>query len=360
MSLPLDNLSINDFLEDESFQIWMRERRPADRLYWQQWLIQHPEKENIYEQAVAAFLVIEGNKQELPDWEIAEKARKMLELMPDVPAAEVKPLWSRNWWSGAVAAAVVIIGLFICWQFEVFSVNKPNRLTNRKEEKQLEADQWEVVNNTMNEPKVVLLPDNSSVVLSAGSRLRFRKETTAELREVFLEGEAFFEVAKDAAKPFFVYTNALTAKVLGTSFQVRSFTDEETVFVNVKTGKVVVTSVSSPEKSVLLIHKQQLSLETKTDTFLKEENKIADESVATVANREFTYDYVPVADIFDQLASVYHLPIQYDRELLQSCTFTGQLNDMPLPEKIRLICLTIESDFEIIDNQVIVHSRGCH
>ena len=54
------------------------------------------------------------------------------------------------------------------------------------------------------------------------------------------------------------------------------------------------------------------------------------------------------------------MPIRYDHKLLENCTFTGQLNDVPFLEKIRLICLTIESTYEIVDNQVIIHSRGCN
>ncbi|WP_332369599.1 DUF4974 domain-containing protein [Spirosoma telluris] len=54
------------------------------------------------------------------------------------------------------------------------------------------------------------------------------------------------------------------------------------------------------------------------------------------------------------------MSIHYDRHLLANCTFTGQLNDVPFLEKIRLICLTTESTFEITDNQLIIHSHGCN
>jgi len=356
MQFPPDHLSITDFLEDEAFQTWMKERRPEDRLYWQEWLTLHPDKREVYEQAVAAFLAIEGNATDLTDRQVAEKTQRILEQLPDHSPVKVKTF---VWW-GRIAAAAVI-GLAVWWQFNLsdFGQSSPKMVTERPEEKRLQVDSWETVKNSGKQPMLVLLPDNSSVLLSTGSSIRFRKQANEQLREVFLQGEGFFEVAKNPAKPFLVYTNNLTAKVLGTSFQVHSFDNEETVFVKVKAGKVAVTSINSPNKLIYLTVNQQLSLETKTDKVIKEMTKEAEADSPEMVNQHFTYEYTSVPEIFTQLESIYHMPIQYEQETMKSCTFTGQLNDVPFLEKIRLICLTTESTFEIVDNQVIIHSRGC-
>lgn len=355
MKLPTDHLSITDFLEDESFQTWMRERSPEDRLYWQEWLSLHPERREIYEQAVAAFLAIEGNAVDLSDEEISEKKQQIVALIPDHVSTKVRSFFRWSW-----AAAAALIGLTVWWQFNSSDIRQPSMVTERKEEKHLQADSWETVKNTMKQPILVLLPDNSSVLLSTASSIRFRKQANEKLREVFLQGEGFFEVAKNPEKPFLVYTNNLTAKVLGTSFQIHSFDNEETVFVKVKAGKVAVTPIDSPHKLVYLTVNQKLNLETKTDRVTKEESKVTEENSPEIVNQHFTYEYTPVPEIFSQFESIYHMPIQYDRELLKSCTFTGQLNDVPFLEKIRLICLTTESSFEIINNKVVVHSHGCN
>jgi transmembrane sensor len=357
MKFPPDNLSITDFLEDEAFQTWMKERRPEDRLYWQQWLSLHSDKRDIYEQAVAVFLAIEGNTVDLSDRQVSEKSRQILEQLPDNSLGRGGAF---VWWGRLAAAAV--IATIVWWQFNGsdFRLSSPSMVTKRQEEKSLQANLWETVKNTMNRPMLVLLPDHSSVLLSTGSSIRYHKQGNEKLREVFLQGEGFFEVAKNPAKPFLVYTNNLTAKVLGTSFQVHSFDNEETVFVKVKAGKVAVTSIDSPNKLIYLTVNQQLSLETKTDKILKEASKEAEGNSPELVNQQFEYEYTPIPEIFNQLESIYHMPIEYERETLKSCTFTGQLNDVPFLEKIRLICLTTESTFEIIDNKVVVHSRGCN
>lgn len=107
MSFHSPPFSVADFLNDESFLRWMKERRHEDRLYWEEWLMAYPEKRELYEQAVAAFLVIEGNNAPISDDEVAHKTEQILALIPDESSDNVKPLLGWTWlrW---VAAAVII------------------------------------------------------------------------------------------------------------------------------------------------------------------------------------------------------------------------------------------------------------
>lgn len=224
----------------------------------------------------------------------------------------------------------------------------------------MQVGEWTLVSNDTQQPMMILLPDNSSVVLSKGSSLRFSKKENSTKREVFLQGEGFFEVTKNPQSPFFVYTNNLTTKVLGTSFQIRSFANEAIALVKVKSGKVAVTSLVSPNKPTLLTEHQQLSIEAKTNEVIRKEHSQAEGNPSAIVNQQFTYEFTNVPEVLNQLKEAYNMPIEYDKDKLQSCTFTGQLNDVPFIEKIRLICLTIESTYEIVDNKVIIHSRGCN
>ncbi|MFN8345405.1 MAG: FecR family protein [Spirosomataceae bacterium] len=358
MNFSSNPFSVTDLLENEAFRKWMKEKHPEDRLFWEEWLEVHPDKREIYEQAVAAFLVIEGNVDKLSDVEVAQKTQEILELIPDESDAPLKPL--LNWaWIGWAAAAV-IVSVAAWYRFYLPEPHLSEAITTRSEEKTTDAATWMTVRNSTQQPMIVLLPDNSSVVLSTGSSLRFQKETDKNTRAVFLQGEGFFEVAKNPEKPFFVYTNNLTTKVLGTSFQVRAFTNESVALVKVKSGKVAVTSVASPDKLTFLTEHQQFRIATKTKEVTQEESATPPENPAAIINQQFTYEYTSVSEILDQLESAYHMPIQFEREKLKTCTFTGQLNDVPFLEKIRLICLTVESTYEVVDNQVIIHSKGCH
>lgn len=355
MDIPFQNLStVEDFLANDSFRTWVTQRRPEDQLFWREWLTQHPEKKDLYEQAVATMLVLQGRQVELSEKRIKENTEKILDqLTPS--ATVVKPLLAWHW--GRWVAAASLIGLLLWWQSGT-PLPRYFAVSGKQSVPPVGNADWKIVRNITGQSLVVLLPDNSSVLLSSGSQLRFHKQNGHKLREVYLQGEGFFEVAKNPAKPFIVYTTNLTTKVLGTSFRVRSFDKETATYVQVKTGKVSVTPVLSPGKPVLLTTNEQLSLETSTRRVVKRVTAPVKENQSAIVNQQFTFEFTPVSDIFALLESSYNMPIRYDRRLLSNYTFTGQLNDVPFLEKIRLICLTTESTFEVVDNQVIVHSYG--
>lgn len=355
MSLPIEDLSsVADFLGNDAFRTWVTERRPEDQAQWQAWLALHPDKREVYEEAVATFLVIQGKTVDISAEEVSDKTAEILDQLPDT-SGPIFP-FRRQWGQWLSAAAVV--GLLVWWQLGK-TVPQPVGATKNAKEQAVRAETWKLVKNTSSQSQVVILPDNSSVLLSSGSQLRFHKQMNAGLREVFLEGEGFFEVTKNPTRPFIVYTHNLTTKVLGTSFQIRSFDKETTAFVKVKTGKVTVSSVKSPDKPVLLTVNEELKVSTQSKPLVKQKSMLAEEPPFAPITQQYAFKYKPVAEIFDQLEAGYHMPIQYDRDLLGNCTFTGQLNDVPFLEKVRLICLTIESTYELVDNQVIIHSRRC-
>jgi len=95
------------------------------------------------------------------------------------------------------------------------------------------------------------LPDGTKVKLNAGSKLTFSKAFDANIRKVKLTGEAFFDVERDESKPFIIETEGVNVKVLGTSFNVKSYADDQDVWVGVKTGTVKVSSISGNQEVVL-------------------------------------------------------------------------------------------------------------
>src|SRR5690554_49281 len=83
-----------------------------------------------------------------------------------------------------------------------------------------------------------ILPDGSFVTLNSNSTLHFPEKFEGNIREVFITGEAFFDVTPDAAKPFIIHAGNAQVKVLGTSFNVHAYPDAETVEVTVESGTV--------------------------------------------------------------------------------------------------------------------------
>lgn len=104
----------------------------------------------------------------------------------------------------------------------------------------------------------LLLPDSTVVFLNGGTTLKYDASLQHKInREVFLSGEAYFKVAKNVDKPFIVHTGDLSVKVLGTTFNVTSYSEDEEIKVSLVEGRVNVFTTSEKEKNVLLSPNQQ-------------------------------------------------------------------------------------------------------
>jgi len=118
------------------------------------------------------------------------------------------------------------------------------------------------------ERKKVVLPDSTTVHLNSGSRLSYNKDFGKGNRQVWLNGEAFFEVTKDAAHPFLVNTDRMTVKVLGTVFNVKAYNTKEDIETTVVEGKVEVSLKEGAEKKVILLPSEKISL--KNNSIIKD------------------------------------------------------------------------------------------
>ncbi len=108
----------------------------------------------------------------------------------------------------------------------------------------------------------LFLPDSSEIWINSGSNIKYPKSFTDNQRLVYLEGEAYFSVKKDQAKPFIVKTEQLSVKVLGTKFNVKAYSDDENITTTLTTGKVEI-STQSQEKQILKPN-EQLTYNIKT------------------------------------------------------------------------------------------------
>lgn len=113
----------------------------------------------------------------------------------------------------------------------------------------------------------ITLSDSTKIVLNAGSKIKYPTRFTLSMREVFLEGEAYFEVAHNASKPFIVHTNNILTTVLGTKFNISAFAEEKEIAVSLVDGKVQISKEKADvaEKLVVLTPNQQLVYDMNED-----------------------------------------------------------------------------------------------
>lgn len=366
--IPYNMAELNtpeDFLESGQFREWARRPTPQNSAYWKEWLEKNPSQRHAFETAVAMLALLEGNTGDLSDKYIRQKVAGLKENLAASGSAR-QPLFGRKgqfirW------AAIVVLTAGLGWLLmKREAPSAENTVFIPSSEKT--AEPIRSFANKGEQPLLINLPDGSSVVLSAGSSIDYETPNGVFGRKVHLAGEGFFEVVKDQANPFYVYTTHLVTRVLGTSFLVRSFDNEPKATVSVRTGAVSVI----PQKgdgnfgevsadTLLLNPNEQVSLVVATDEMIRGKWSRRRDNPLPERLRQTKYEFqlTPIADVFTLLEETYGVNIQYDAEKLRNCTLTATLSDEPFLDKIRMICIGIEADFEVSGNRITVTGDGC-
>lgn len=103
----------------------------------------------------------------------------------------------------------------------------------------------------------MVLPDGTQVWLNSDSKLEYAESFTGATREVSLEGEAYFDVVKDPKRPFIVHTSAIDIRVLGTSFNVKSYPQEKTIETTLIRGMIEVINKNKPQAPKIILRPKE-------------------------------------------------------------------------------------------------------
>ncbi|MEN7549351.1 FecR domain-containing protein [Rapidithrix thailandica] len=208
--------------------------------------------------------------------------------------------------------------------------------------------------------QIIQLADGTLVHLNAGSRLRFPKVFTGKSREVFLQGEAFFEVARDTTQPFIIRTGNLVTRVLGTSFNVAAYPEDSEVKVSVATGKVEVytegTEAVQGEKVQLLPHRQAVFAKA------NQQFQVQPFELASVcAWKEGTLRFMNTAlpEVCKQLERWYGVTFELQSESLKACSLSGEFHNRSLQHVLEAISYTNGLRFEMHQDSVVLSGEGC-
>jgi ferric-dicitrate binding protein FerR (iron transport regulator) len=166
----------------------------------------------------------------------------------------------------------------------------------------------------------VILPDGTAVWLNAASSIRYPVAFTAKERTVSITGEAYFEIAPDAAKPFSVSVNDMKVTVLGTHFNINAYTDEHTINTTLLEGAVLVQTGSGSRR---LAPGQQARVKPGSNEieYLKQTNV---NSAIAWKNGYFSFNDEDIPTVMRQLARWYNIEVTYTDKSPEG-TFTGEI-----------------------------------
>ena len=194
------------------------------------------------------------------------------------------------------------------------------------------------------------LADNTLVVLNAESRLVYPVAFTGKKRQVFLDGEGYFEVAQDSALPFVVETSTLDVNVLGTGFNVYAYEADAKCQVTLVHGKVGILSEAGTAE--LQPHEQYTYDKGRQEGKVQEVNI---EPYTAWITGTLVFDGTPLEEVAQKLARWYDVEVVFMSEDLKGIRFSGRFKKYEeLPYILSLIIETTEVQLNLKDNTVVI------
>jgi len=343
-----------DFAANASFQEWVAGTDPRAARHWERWANDHPEKATELAEArrLLAALRSSRNLSAYPA-ERAEALRRFQTTLDETGESEpiVRRLNGR--WPKWAAAAVVVLALggLLWWSLRLAPVSE------------------ELVRRTdFGKTDVLNLPDGTRVTLNANSKLTHSTRwTVGRDREVWLDGEAFFEVSHREAprtgRPvkFTVHTAGVDIEVLGTRFNVRQRRQRVQVVLN--SGSIRLRLAGDSIRREVLMKPGQL-VEVPLGTRAGPGGlapltpvAVRPEVFSAWKTRQFLFDHTPLSEVAEQIEDVYGWRVQFAEPALRAETLTGAIPTRDEAVFLEALATALNLDVARTDNHLLISRR---
>jgi transmembrane sensor len=203
--------------------------------------------------------------------------------------------------------------------------------------------------------KKIDLPDGTVVTLNASSSLRIAANFDNEKREVYLDGEAFFDVKRNPQKPFIVHTGKVATQVLGTHFNVSAYVNDSNITVSLVQGKVQVDMNDDLSKRIILDPGRQMTY-SKADGQAHVTDFITEDITGWKANK-LVFNYDSWTDAAKKLSRWYGVPVQLEDSTLLRCKLKGTFDNIPLSKVMEQIKMVSDISWKMQGNTMIISGK---
>jgi ferric-dicitrate binding protein FerR (iron transport regulator) len=297
--------SVEQFMEDSFFQEWVLMPDIDSDQFWFNWLSQNPDKSEVLSEAKNLLQELRIPEYSLSNKEIEGGMENIRKKFRTEKRLTLFPEKKRSFWKqllvGGISAGVVL-GIF--WNLD-----------------------WEdkvELKTAFGETLPFTLPDGSKVVLNANSKLTFSENWEKEdLREIWLEGEAFFDVVHlESHQPFLVYTsNGVEVEVLGTSFSVYDRNKKSQIVLEEGNVSLSLANSDQPREKILMEPGDLVAIEDDK----VEKRKVKAENYASWTENLLILDQTSLAEIIRIAKENFGLEIEVDSNVSLSQTASGSM-----------------------------------
>ncbi len=338
---------IEELINDDSFIEWVID--PDADSKWSEWQLINSDNEKLASQAKKLILGFIPKEEKIDPKDIDRyllevKAKLTVPSLRNVDNLRMSPYKPKikSYLSWAASIVLLIISGALLY-INYYSADK---------NEQLKTDLMIEKVVPRGHKLTVTLDDGSTLILNSESKIRYGEDFTSK-REVFLEGEAFFEVTKDNEKPFYIYSGDIVTMVLGTSFNIKAYPADDIVQVVVASGKVKVSDKHQSVFEEILEPNEMFQLERPTGAFKKEVVDLI-EHVSWKNNVIYFKD----AD-FNEISSVlekwYNVEFSYQKAP-DIKKFNGVFKGKSLEEVLDGISFTVKFSYRIEGKNVFINN----
>ena len=261
--------------------------------------------------------------------EVRVKEKIFAQISSECQVKSSRP-WFRFFRAAAVAAGLVA-AVLLGWH--IADLRKPETFEMVAERGQKSS---------------LTLPDGSKVWLNSASKLTYTSDYNSKDRNIILDGEAFFDVARNENLPFIVHANGMAVQALGTKFNVKAYSDETEVTAILVEGSV---KASAAGVDLLLLPYFVASYDRSTDEMVSTYVPDREHAVPWIKN-EILFSNDSLKDIASVLERMYNVTVVFENEKIADYTYTGLIRNNSLQNILELISGTSPVKYEIDGNIV--------
>jgi ferric-dicitrate binding protein FerR (iron transport regulator) len=297
------------------------------------------EKERIYDSEESHQMLKEQWNKSNTGLLNPDEKEKMFSRIENRKTSKVKRLYNRAWRVAAIVILLIAIGGLYQIFFQPFTGTQITYIEKT---------------NPAGQRSQVVLPDNSVVWLNAQSTITYPETfEDQENRKVKLSGEAYFDVAHNQSKPFLVRTDHFKVRVLGTSFNVKAYAQDDQFMTTLVSGKVELTD---RQRDKAQLKPGEMCVYNKNNQSFEIKKGVDTKKITSWKEGKIIFDDVPFSVMAKELERWYGKEIEIAKELRGKHSYTMTVTDEKLNEVCNLIKESSPVTYKIQDNKIIFSS----
>lgn len=355
--------SVEDFIIDDDFVAWVKSPDSDLEAFWADFMAANPGKKDEIDEAIRFVKMFASDAPELSS-DTLDTLQQQITDRIDIPVSaatvhEIVRARTRRTYAYAYAAAVSLILLVTAawWRFDPQITIQPEAPIALTEVAQDALLTEHIVPKGVRSR--ITLADGTQVWLNADSKIQYARDfMNGGNREVYLQGEAFFDVTPDATRPFIVHVQDVEIRVLGTAFNVKGYDEDGRIETTLVHGKIAIDGNDAYDDITLAANQRAVFM--KEEKGLVVQNNVETDTYTSWRRGVLVFDDQPLYEILPILERTFNVAIHTDDAYALDCRFTAKISNKSLSEVLELFRTSDTIGYTIADKDVYIKGSFCN